>query len=136
MVVVGRFAAHVGVLTGRQVQALHGAKILEDLERPEDRGATHAEVLVARRVHQVGRREVAVLLGDQRRQRPAWLGQAVAGAFERGHDRGGVAHAGVPTTVETQSQRKQGASRGRCNAGSTDADGLSSRGRALDSVGP
>ena len=47
-----------------------------------------------RRGDQLGGGEVAVLLGDQGGQRPARLGQAVAGAVEGGDDRGRVGHRG------------------------------------------
>ena len=50
------------------------------------------EAAFARRGDQLGGREVAVLLGDQRGQRPTRLGHAVAGAVERVDDRGGVCH--------------------------------------------
>ena len=50
MVVVGRLAADVGVLAGRQVEALDGAELREHLERPEDGGAADAEVPPPRRV--------------------------------------------------------------------------------------
>ena len=36
VVVVGRLAADVGVLAGREVEALDGADLLEELERAED----------------------------------------------------------------------------------------------------
>ena len=44
VMVVDRLAADVGVLAGRQIDALDDAELLEDLERPEDRRPTDAEV--------------------------------------------------------------------------------------------
>ena len=41
--VMGRLAPDVGVLAGRQVEALDGAQVLEDLERPEDRRPADAQ---------------------------------------------------------------------------------------------
>ena len=43
VVVVGRLAADVGVLAGREVETFDGADLLEELERAEDGGAPDAE---------------------------------------------------------------------------------------------
>ena len=90
---MGRLAADVGVLTGRQVQPFDGTDLRQDIERPEDRGAPDPETPFPRRDDQLGGREVAVLIGDERREGAPRLGQPVAGAVERGHDRGRVGHA-------------------------------------------
>ena len=93
VVVVGRLAADIGMLAGWQVEPLDGAELLEDLERPEDRRPADAELAGPRGLgDELGGGEVAVLVGDQRGQRPARLGQAVAGTVERGDDRGRVGH--------------------------------------------
>ena len=65
VVVVGRGAAHVGVLAARQVDPLDGAELGQDVERPEDRRAADPEVPDPRLVDEVGRREVARLGADQ-----------------------------------------------------------------------
>ena len=78
MVVVGRLAGDVGVLAGWQVQALDEAELEQHVECPEDGRPADAEVRAGARVDQVGRREVAVLVGDERRHRAPRLGHAVA----------------------------------------------------------
>ena len=65
MVVVDRLAANVGVLARRQVESFDGAQLLEDLERPEDRRATDAEMPGAGLGDELGRGEVAVVVGDE-----------------------------------------------------------------------
>ena len=92
VVVVGRLAADVGMLAGREVEAFDGADLLEELERAEDGGAPDGGTALLGRGDQLGGGEVAVLLGDQRGQRPAGLRHAVAGAVEGGDDRGWVGH--------------------------------------------
>ena len=81
---MGRLAAYVGVLTRRQVQPFDGAELRQDIERPEDGRAPDPETPVPRRADQLGGREVAVLIGDERCEGAPRLGQPVAGAVERG----------------------------------------------------
>ena len=66
--VVGSLAPDIGVLARRQIEAFDCAERLEDLERPEDRRPTDAEIARARCLEQAGRREVAVLVRDQFRE--------------------------------------------------------------------
>ena len=82
VMVMGRLAADVGVLARGEVKALDGAQVLEDLERPIDRRSTDRPTLAARRLDEAGRREMAVLVGDEPGQRPARRGQSVARAVE------------------------------------------------------
>ena len=83
VMVVDGIAADVCVLAGRQVEALDRSETLEDLERPEDRRAADAETPRLCLGDELGCREVACLVGDDRGKGPSWLGQAVAGAVER-----------------------------------------------------
>ena len=89
MVVVGRLAADIGVLPGRQVQPLDGAEILEDLQGSKDRRPADAEPSHSRCLDEAGGREVALLVCDQCSQRPSRFRQTVAGLVERDDDRGG-----------------------------------------------
>ena len=83
MVVVGAPADDVGVVAGRQVEPLHGAELLEDFERPEDRRAPDAEAARARLGEEVAGREVRRRgSAIKRRQPPARLGQPIAGAIK------------------------------------------------------
>lgn len=83
VMVVDGIAADVCVLAGRQVEALDRAETLEDLERPEDRRAADPEASSPCLGDELGSREVACLIGDERGESPAWFGQAVARAVER-----------------------------------------------------
>ena len=71
VMMVRRLAADVGMLAGRQVQPFDGAELGEDLERPEDRRPPDAETPGSRRDDQLGGREMAVLIGDECRERCA-----------------------------------------------------------------
>lgn len=107
VVMVRWLAAHIGVLTTGQVEPLHRAQVLEHLQRPEDRRATDAKLARTGVPDELGSREVAVLVGDEGRDGPARLSQAIAGYVEGGDDRGGVSHGRQPTTSETESQRSR-----------------------------
>ena len=60
MVVVCRLARDVGVLARRQVEALDGAQIDQDVECPEDRRPADPEPPSARIRDEVGRGEMTV----------------------------------------------------------------------------
>ena len=92
VVVMRGLAADVGVLAVRQVETFDGADAFEQVERAEDGGPPDGGTGCLRGGDQLGGREMAVLLGDQRGQRAPRLRHAVAGAVEGSHDRGGVAH--------------------------------------------
>ena len=98
VVVMDGIAADVGMLARRQVQALDGAEPLEDLERPEDRRSSDPESARPGLGDEIGGGEVAGLIGDERRERPARLGQAIAGAVERGDVVGRFGHGRETTT--------------------------------------
>ena len=87
VVVVGALADDVGVFPRRQVEALHRAECLEDLERSEDGGSTDPETFRASLRDELRSREMPVPAGDQRGQRPSRLRQAVAGPIEGRDDR-------------------------------------------------
>ena len=87
MVVAGRLAGHVGVLAGRQVQALQDAQLREQVQRPEDRGPADAQAARPGVIDEVRRGEVALAGHDQLRHGTAWPGQAVPGAVQRGDER-------------------------------------------------
>jgi len=105
VVVVRPLAGDVGVLAGRQVQALDGAELLEDLERPEDRRSPDVESSGPCLDEELAGREMPITVRDQPGQPPAWLGQPVAGAIEGGDDRTCL-HDPQPSTVETVSQHE------------------------------
>ena len=72
--------ADVRVLAARQVEPFDDAQLGEDLERPEDRRPADPEAAAASLAHEVGRREMAVLVGDELGDRATRRRQAVAGA--------------------------------------------------------
>jgi hypothetical protein len=78
-----RLAGDVGVLTGRQVDALHDAELHEQVEGPEDRRPANARLARPRVGHERGRREMATAALHRRRDGPAWLGQAVPSLVKR-----------------------------------------------------
>ena len=104
VVVMRRLAADIGVLAGREVETFDGADVLQELERAEDGGPPDGGAALLGRGDQLGGREVAVLLGDQRGQRPARFRQAVAGAVEGGRRSGSGQSPAEASIVETQSQ--------------------------------
>ena len=95
--VMGRLAADVGMLAGRQVEALDDTQLGEHLERPEDGGSADAQAAVVGRRDELGRGEVAFLVGDQRGQRPARLGQPVPSTIKGVDDRPGLTPADATT---------------------------------------
>ena len=81
VVVMRGLAADVGVFAVRQVETFDGADPLEELERAEDGGPPDGGTGCLRGGDQLGGREMAVLLGDQRGQRRA---AARSGGSRRG----------------------------------------------------
>ncbi len=94
VMVMRGLAADVGVLAVRQVEPFDCAEPFQEVEGPEDGGPPDGGPGCLRGRHQLGGREMAVLLGDQRGQCASRLRHAVTGAVEGSHDRGGVAHGG------------------------------------------
>ena len=82
MVVVRSLAYDIGMVATRQVQPLHGAEGFQDLECSEHRGAPDAKMPLPRFVDELARGEVPVAMGNEIRQRPPRLSQAVSGAIE------------------------------------------------------
>ena len=76
----------VGVLTGRQVQALHDMELGQQVERPKQRRPTDPQPPTPRGGLELGRGEVTVVLGDQVRDGTARPGQAVAAGVEGSDD--------------------------------------------------
>ena len=60
VVVVGAGAGHVGVLAGRQIEALDDPELGQQVQRPEERRPADPEPAVAGRGLEIGRGEVAV----------------------------------------------------------------------------
>ncbi len=87
VVVMGRFAWNIGVLAGRQIQALQDLQVREQVKCAEDGGPTDAQATVARLIYQVRRREVAVTLLDQLRDGATGFGEPVSGLIECRHER-------------------------------------------------
>lgn len=87
VVVMGRFARHIGVLTGRQVEALQDLEVGEEVQRPEDGGTTDTQATVARLIDEVRRREVTVALLDQVGDGATRFGEPITGLIECGHER-------------------------------------------------
>ena len=83
MVVMGRRAWDVRVLTGRQVEPFHDPQLGEEIQRTKERGPTDTESSTPRRGLELGRREVAAVLGDQIRDSTARPGQAIPAGVER-----------------------------------------------------
>ena len=109
---VGRGAAHVGVLAAREVDALDRAELGQDVQGPEDRRAADPQAADPRLVDEIRRREVARLGADQARDREPRFGQSVAGTVERQgqwvdgiHVRGTLA--GKAELVDTQSHQRR-----------------------------
>lgn len=76
VVVMGRLARHVGVPAIWQVNALNEPLLGEQVEEAEDGGAANAEASPTRIGDEVGRREVAVALGNECRNLTARTGKA------------------------------------------------------------
>jgi hypothetical protein len=93
---MGALADDVRVFAGRQVEALDGPELLEDLERPEDRRSPDPEPLSLRFRQELPGREVGIASSDQRGQPPARLRQPVSGAVKDRYDRRGVHGRSVP----------------------------------------
>lgn len=73
---MGWLARHVGMPAIRQVDALNEPLLGEQVEEAEDGGASNAEASLARISDKVGRREVTVALGNERRNLTARTGKA------------------------------------------------------------
>ena len=76
VVVMGWLTRHVGVPAIWQVNALNESLLGEQVEEAEDGGATNAKATLTRIGDEVGRREVAVALGNERRNLTARTGKA------------------------------------------------------------
>jgi hypothetical protein len=76
MVVMGWLARHVGMPAIWQVNALNESLLGEQVEEAEDRGPANAEASLTRIGDEVGRREVPVALGNERRNLTARTGKA------------------------------------------------------------
>src|SRR5262245_1358106 len=92
VVVMGRLAADIGVITVRQVDPLDDVQLVEGVEGPEHRRPADIESLCPGVGEDVGGRERPVPLGDERSHGTARLGQAHAGAVEGGDERGWISH--------------------------------------------
>ena len=76
MVVMGWLARHVGMPAIWQVNALNESLLGEQVEEAEDGGAANAKATLTRIGDEVGRREVTVALGNERRNLTARTGKA------------------------------------------------------------
>jgi len=76
VVVMGWLTRHVGVPAIWQVNALNESLLGEQVEEAEDGGAANAKATLTRIGDEVGRREVAVALGNERRNLTARTGKA------------------------------------------------------------
>jgi len=81
------------MLTCRQVETFHDPELGQEIQRTEERGPTNAESSTPRGGLELGRREVAAVLGDQIRDGTARPGQAIAAGVERLDDGIGRNHA-------------------------------------------
>src|SRR5512143_1765405 len=111
VVVMRRRAADVGVLAIRQVEAFDRADLYEHVKGPEDRCPADAQSAPVGAGDEVRGREMAVLVGDESGERPARLGQPVAGAIERGDDRSGRSHAPSLARLRQSLNSRSGARR-------------------------
>lgn len=93
VVVVDGFARDVGVLARRQVEPLDDAKVLEQIERPEDRGPSDPEAPGPSVGDQVGGGEVPGPVGDQLGHGTAGSGDPVSGMVECAEERALFGHA-------------------------------------------
>lgn len=73
---MGWLARHVSVPAIRQVDALNEPLLGEQVEEAENGGAANAEASLARISDKVGRREVTVALGNERRDLTTRTGKA------------------------------------------------------------
>ena len=73
---MGWLTRHVGVPAIWQVNALNESLLGEQVEEAEDGGATNAKATLTRIGDEVGRREVAISLGNERRNLTARTGKA------------------------------------------------------------
>ena len=99
VVVMERLANDIGVFACRQVDALDRAQLGEHLEGAEDGCPSEPQPARPRMVDEIGRREVPLVLGDQRSDGAPRFGEPVAGAFEGGGDRRGVEHCPKATSA-------------------------------------
>lgn len=108
MVVVAGLAGHVGVLAGRQVDALDEVEVGQHLEGPEDGRAPDGETTFTGRIDEIRRREVTGAIGDELCHGAARLGHAVITAVQGGKEGEGIDHGGriacIRALVETESQ--------------------------------
>ena len=92
VVVVGRLAGDVGVLARRQVEALHGAEFLEQVERAEDRRPADPEPSAPGVGDEVCRGERPRTRRDEFRDDPPRSGHPVPRVVEGRHERLGGCH--------------------------------------------
>ena len=81
--VMSRRAWDVRMLAGRQIETFHDPELGQEIQRPEERGPTDAESSTPRGGFELGRGEVAAVLGDQVRDGTARPGQAITAGVER-----------------------------------------------------
>jgi hypothetical protein len=86
VMVVGTLADDVCVFAGRKVEALHGPELFEDLEGPEDRGASDTEASLLSVREEVACGEVSFAPANQGGQSPARTREAVAGPIQGCND--------------------------------------------------
>lgn len=82
MVVMDGLARDIRVIAARQVDTLDRPQFGQDVERPEDGGATDAQATRVRVGDKVGRGEVAIASSDQAHDRTPRGGDAVAGPVQ------------------------------------------------------
>ena len=83
MVVMSRRAGDIRMLAGRQVEPFHDPELGQEIQRTEERGPADAKSSTSCGGLELGRREVAAVLGDQVRHGTARPGQAIAAGVER-----------------------------------------------------
>ncbi len=91
-VMVCRLAGHVGVLAGREVEALQDVAVREKIKRAEDHGAPDAQPTITCVIDQVGCREVPFTARDQVRDGASRLSGPIASEVERRHKRLRICH--------------------------------------------
>lgn len=101
VVMMGRVAHDVGVITAYQVDALDEPKRLEDLKGPKDGGPADPRVNSVRLDYQVLRGEPALARGNDLGHCAAWSGELVSGAVENFKNGGGIAHGADDTESQT-----------------------------------
>ncbi len=101
VVMVGGFAADVGMFAGWQIEPLESLQLREQVERAEYRRPADPDAPLPCVLDQVRGREVPFLSGDQIGHAAPGVGESVAGTVERADERVGSCHA--PHDTEYQS---------------------------------